>query len=271
MGFFQNFTSHRGLIAAHRGARSERPENTLCAFQAAIGRCDYIEVDIQLSKDAVPVIVHDEQLSRTTDITQRKQFAHRKPWLIYEMNLLELKALDMGSWFLHDDPFGTVQSGAVEASTLRKMMPQRIMTLEEFLSFVVKNRLWVNLEVKDLRGTPHDATAISQIVDLIHKADVERQVLLSSINHNYLIEALALAPEITTGALQEEQHPDNLIDYLQQLGVSAYHPEASLCNPAMVSALNAANIAVNVFTVNDPVHKQTLFDMGVRSIFTDFL
>lgn len=271
MSFFDNFNPHKQLIAAHRGNRSERPENTHAAFQAAIGRCDFIELDIQFSKDAIPVVFHDEQLNRTSDVAEHKKFAQRKPWSICEMNLTELKELDIGSWFLHDDPFGTLRSGEVARTTVQQIVPQRIMTLEAMLSFAVQNQIPINLEVKDLSDTPHSDIAISCIVEQIYKAGVEKQVLLSSSNHDYLRESIALAPEITTGALQEKQHPESLIEYLQQLGVDAYHPKDAIVGEALMSELKTAGIAVNVFTVNDPLRKQALFKMGVRSIFTDFL
>jgi len=271
MTFFQNFKTDRGLIAAHRGARSEQPENTQAAIQAAVGRCDFIEVDIQFTQDAIPVLVHDERLDRTSDIAEHHSFANLIPWRVHELNLRQLKELDFGSWFLKKDPFGTLASGKVNIESVRKLLPQRIITLEEFLSFADRNQLMINLELKDLRGTPHSDIAVNRVIELIHKFKMEKRVLLSSFNHDYLKESMVLAPEIATGALQETAHPELLVEYLQQLGVSAYHPEDLICDKTVVAELNSVGIAVNVFTVNDLARKKELFDMGVCSTFTDFL
>jgi len=59
---------HRPQIIAHRGASAEAPENTLSSFQKAIDlKVDMIELDVQLSRDGVPIVIHDETLHRTTD------------------------------------------------------------------------------------------------------------------------------------------------------------------------------------------------------------
>ena len=64
---FLKLLENTGLIAAHRGVHTECGENTMCALKASIDLCDFIEIDVQLSKDAKPVIIHDETLDRTTN------------------------------------------------------------------------------------------------------------------------------------------------------------------------------------------------------------
>ena len=75
---------------AHRGASGYAPENTLAAFDKAVEmQADYIEIDVQLSKDDLPVVIHDDTLDRTTNGTGN----------ISAYTLQELKSLDAGSWF----------------------------------------------------------------------------------------------------------------------------------------------------------------------------
>ncbi len=82
-------SKHRIVIAAHRGWSSRYPENTLAAFRAALTEdIDEIELDIHLSRDGVPVIIHDGKVERTTD----------GAGLVQEMTLKELQLLDAGSW-----------------------------------------------------------------------------------------------------------------------------------------------------------------------------
>ena len=55
-------------VFGHRGFSGEYPENTMLAFQKAVeAGCEGIELDVQLTKDLVPVIMHDEKVDRTTD------------------------------------------------------------------------------------------------------------------------------------------------------------------------------------------------------------
>ena len=80
------------LVIAHRGASGYAPENTLAAFKRAIALgATFIETDLQLSRDARLVAVHDETLERTTD--------GRGP--VSKKTLEELRQLDAGSWFDH--------------------------------------------------------------------------------------------------------------------------------------------------------------------------
>lgn len=268
---FDRLFKRQQLVAAHRGARSIRPENTLCAFEASLGKCDFLEIDVQLSRDGRLVIFHDETLERTSDVIGINEFTGRRPWRLDEFDFAELQQLDVGSWFLEADPFGTIRKGEVERADLSALFPQRLLTLQQLLSFVAGNRLPVNLEIKDLTGTPHDEKIVRRIVEAVYQEACAPLVLISSLKHGYLQECASLAPDIALAALQEDQHPDDLISYLKSLGVCAYHPEDSITDAALVTMLNSAGFHVNVFTVNDQARKEQLFAFGVKSVFTDFL
>ena len=111
----------RRLVIAHRGARSLAPENTLAAAQAALEMgADLWEFDIEVSRDGELVLLHDETLSRTTDAAAR--YPDRAPWRAADFTWEEIRALDAGSWFLREDPFGTLASGTVPADR-RESLP----------------------------------------------------------------------------------------------------------------------------------------------------
>src|ERR671916_3377828 len=85
-------------VVAHRGASGEAPENTLAAIrEAASQEAEWAEIDVVMSKDGVPVLLHDTTLSRTTDVEEK--FPDRAPWLVEHFTVAELKQLDAGSWF----------------------------------------------------------------------------------------------------------------------------------------------------------------------------
>src|SRR5919206_4176055 len=85
-------------VVAHRGASGQAPENTLAAVRRAVElRVDRVEVDVQRTKDGVPVVIHDTTLARTTDV--RRVHPRRAPWLVGDFTLAEIQRLDAGGWY----------------------------------------------------------------------------------------------------------------------------------------------------------------------------
>ncbi|HEV8289339.1 MAG TPA: glycerophosphodiester phosphodiesterase family protein [Candidatus Norongarragalinales archaeon] len=102
------------LVIGHRGASGELPENTMAAFKRAFDEgADGVELDVHLSKDGVPVVIHDETLARTTNSTG----------LVRSKTLKELRELDAGKG-------------------------EKIPTLEEVLKLVVSKKKLVLIELK---------------------------------------------------------------------------------------------------------------------------
>ncbi|GIU00246.1 glycerophosphoryl diester phosphodiesterase [Sulfurovum sp. TSL6] len=250
MNFLELFKKPN-LIAAHRGDRSQKPENTLSAIRSCIGKCDFIEIDVQLTKDLVPVIIHDDTLSRTSDVSNIEKFKDRTPWRVSDFTLKELQSLDFGSWFNHGY--------------------EPILTLGKALLFAKEEHLFINVEIKDMSNTFADDMVVKIIIDMIKKTQTEHLVLLSSFYHHYLPMCKKLSPQIPTAALQTHKHPDNLIDYLHTLQVDAYHPDDKITNQKIVFSLREAGFFVNVFTVNKTERRKKLFDWDVNGVFTDYL
>jgi len=268
MSFWKRFSSQR-LVAAHRGYRAIRAENTMAAFEACIGRCDFVELDVGFSQDGIPVVIHDDTLERTTDVLEQEGFS--PPYSVIDYSYEALLKLDFSSWFAAKDPFGTIASGEVDSTTLASLPIQRIVTLTEALSFFKQHQIPVNVEIKDMRDTPFDALAVPKTLAVIREIGMETEVLLSSFNHNYVRQIRSLAPDISRAALQEHAHPENLLAYLTDLGVTCYHCDSEIVTKTLVEELQKAGIIVNVYTVNTPEEKERIFSYGVKSIFTDFL
>jgi glycerophosphoryl diester phosphodiesterase len=96
----------RKALVAHRGASAYAPEHTLAAYSLALRQgADFVEQDLQISKDGVLVCLHDLTLERTTDVETkfpdraRLDASGRKTWPVSDFTLAELKRLDAGSWF----------------------------------------------------------------------------------------------------------------------------------------------------------------------------
>lgn len=269
MTFFDNFhTVH--LIAAHRGFRGHYPENTLSAFRASVGRCHFIELDIQMSKDFVPVVIHDSTLERTSNARDQGRLLGLQSLNVNDWTLSQLRTLDIGSWFLQTDPFGTVQRQEAPKERLLKELPQRVMTLEEVLSHPALRKMPFNVEIKDHRGKQQNRQVTEYVLDVIGRTNAAARVLISSFNHDYLVIAKDIAPSLSTAALQHRSHPKNLVEYLKSLRVAAYHPSDEITDAVLIRKLRAAGLGVNVYTVNSAKRQQELFAMGATAVITDF-
>lgn len=268
---FFSKVSGTGLACAHRGARSLAPENTILAARRAV-ECGarMWETDVHMTADDHLVIFHDETLGRTTDIASHPEFEPRRPWDVHGFTLEELRTLDAGTYFTRTDPFGTIAAGELSEQQQIRTRGQKIPTLAEALEFTRDNDLPMNLEIKDQTGHPGNDRIVRAVVDEIIKADAQHLILLSSFNHDYMIEAKSIAPGIPTAALQEENHPPDLINYLRSLNVAAYHPDKDITDPQLVRELVQADFTVNVWTVNDRTQAQSLAQAGACAIITDF-
>lgn len=267
MNFYDNF-SNKNLIIAHRGYRSIRAENTLSAFEASIGKCDFIELDIQVTKDQKLVVFHDYTLERTSDINNNTLFSFNGSYNIYDYTLRELQMLDIGDWFLKDDPFGKIKENAVTKNELKALKKQTIMTLEDILKFAQKNNIALNIELKDCSCIA-DEVFVSKLIYSIKSLNITIPLLISSFNHNYIKIIKQSDKTISTAINVEEKHPDNLINYLKSLEIDSYHCCAQIVTLDIIEKVTKAGFFVNVFTVNDKKEKERFFDMGIRGIFTD--
>lgn len=262
--------AHRPLIIAHRGFRACYPENTPLAFACSLGRCDLIELDVRLSQDGQVVVFHDEYLGRTSDAAEVAARLEKTSLALRDWSLEELRQLDLGSWFLRDDPFGSLGAGRIGVEQIHSHLPQRMATLEEVLLWAVLHRLPVNIELKDL-GRKADTLRLAEaVIALVQQTGSEDLVLLSSFVHTALAHCHQLAPHLALAALQEGVHPTDLPNYIQSLDVVAYHPQDSLVDADLIQALADIGIAVNVFTVNDAGRIAQLAAWGVTGIFTDY-
>lgn len=223
----------RPYICAHRGASAVAPENTLAAFVAAreLG-ADSFELDTTLTRDGVPILLHDNTLDRTTDGSGP----------VANLTLAEVRSLDAGSW---KDP---------------KYAGEPVPTLDDALR--TRGALYVNIELKSA-GDRMDALA-ETVVRLIEKHRAEKAVIISSFSREALEAVKRFNPAIRTGFLYFGDTPATM-----PLGIDAVHPHSATVDADYMAWARAKGYEVNVWTVNDPKEMARLMDLGVDSIITD--
>jgi glycerophosphoryl diester phosphodiesterase len=264
-----NFPYARSLNIAHRGARSLASENTLLAAQKGLDlNADLWELDVALTYDGEIVLIHDDTLERTSNA--KKVYPNKMPWNVHLFSLEELRQLDFGSWFVEEDPFKQIAAGAVSEAEQQAMHNIQIPTLREALDFTHANNWYVNVEIKDLSGTRGDAVIVEKVVALIEGLDMVDDVIISSFNHQYIIQVKKINPSIRTAALTDKVVLDPLA-LLEQTGADAFNPGVRyIGDEAVIRKVRDAGYDVYVWTVNDEKTMHRLIDAGVSGIFTDF-
>jgi glycerophosphoryl diester phosphodiesterase len=227
------------MIFAHRGNSSVAPENTLAAFRAAQqARAHGVELDVQLSRDGVPMVIHDERLERTTT---------GKGW-VREHTLAQLQALDAGVWF-----------GAGFAG-------ERIPTLAQVLELFQGTDTWVNIELKTNR-LPYPGLVASTLKE-VERFGMARQVIISSFNHNSLKEVQAQSGKSACAAILY----DTLVEpwaYALQHGFQALHPHYLQVDEALMAGCRGAGLVLRPWTVDEVPAALQLNALGVSGLITN--
>lgn len=263
-----NTVRNRRLIAAHRGARSLAPENTLAAARVALAAGARMwEVDLRMSRDAELVLLHDPDLKRTSDA--QSKFPGRSPWLVDDFTLGELKSLDFGSWFAKADPFGQIAAGEISLSELARYSGQPAATLEEAILFTIRNDWLLNVEIKDLSGRPGHESIVEKVVSVVRSLGAAEKVLISSFNHYYLALIRTLDSSIRTGVLVDSFQADP-VGLMLDLDAFTFNPGLRAFRPRQIRRLKQKGFGVLVWVLNNPWLARAFFAMGADGIFTDF-
>ncbi|MCI6276602.1 MAG: glycerophosphodiester phosphodiesterase [Clostridium sp.] len=229
------------LNIAHRGFSGMYPENTMLAFREAMkAGCHGIETDVQMSKDGVLVICHDELLDRTSNGTG----------LLKDYTYDELLNFDFGIKFSPE------------------FQGEKIPTLEELLQFAKENHIFLNLELKN--GLfPYNGIE-KKVIELIYKYDFKDSVILSSFNHFSMIKCKDIDSSIKTGLLYEGTFVD-IEKYCKNIGADALHPQYfSLLDAELTKKIQDEGIMINTYTVNHEIHMEALLDLKVNAIITNY-
>lgn len=240
-----NYSDSRTLeslprVIGHRGASGYAPENTLGSIRkAAELGARWVEVDVCVTEDDVPVLLHDDQLSRTTSGSG----------FVLKSSLSSVKSLDAGSWFGLD------------------YSEESIPTLEEALKLCLSLDLGVNLEIKPSQGW--EAPTVDILVDYLQSYSNALPILLSSFNFECLTLLSQKIPQIPRGYITDVI-PQNWQQKLELAECKSLHFNAAFIDQPRIDAMRSQGYKVLCFTVNDAREAQNLFAAGIDAVFTDY-
>jgi len=221
------------FIWAHRGASAVAPENTLAAFRAAeAAGADGIELDVHLSRDGVPMVIHDETVDRTTGGRGRVGTLSRE----------QLRQLDAGSWF----------SPAFAGET--------IPTLEEVFAWAA-DRLRLNVEIKA-------AEAGLAVIKLL-RGHSRVRALVSSFDHALLEQLHRQDPALPLGFLVDSPFWRRAVRRAADCRAESVHPRYDLLSRSLAVACRREGLAVHCWTVDRPEDGLALRRLGAAGIFTN--
>jgi len=227
-------------VIGHRGAAARAPENTLAGLRRAkaLG-CAWVEFDVRLTADGVPVLCHDPRLDRTTDGNGA----------VSDHTLAAIRDRDAGGWF---DP---------------SFAGERVPTLDEALRLAAELGLGANIEIKADPGREY-ATAAAVATPLRRRGERAPAVVVSSFLPAAIAAMRDLAPLIPRGILFRLV-PRGWEEVAARLGCTVIGADHRRLRPRRVAELRAAGYQLAAFTVNDPARARLLFGWGVTSVFSD--
>ncbi|GAA2039666.1 hypothetical protein GCM10009819_25980 [Agromyces tropicus] len=226
-------------IIGHRGDRSQAPENTMPALELAMDELAYVETDVRLTRDGVPVLFHDTDLERVAG----------RDDTVEELDLADLERLDAGAWY-SDEWAG-----------------ERIPTLERFLVALAERddaRALVELKAD---WTP---TEVRTVLDLVERHGLRGRVVFQSFSVETLQSIQRVAPT-TPRIMLIRELPADPVPLAEQLGLIGFGTTAASVTavPDAVDAAHAAGVAVLCYTLNSQDRWQEVSELGVDGIITD--
>jgi len=237
-------------VIGHRGAAAYAPENTIESIHTAadVG-VEWVELDVKITKDHVPIIFHDDTLDRTTNGSG----------LVAELTYDEIKQYECGSWY------GESFTGI------------KIPSLEEAVDALIERGLGLNLEIKPCPGREKE-TAEAALDILSQIWDDHDRLLISSFQHVSLEVAMDIAEEWYRGLLLAPENDEetgaavinpNWRDMADYLNVKTINLAQSIATRENIEDIIDAELHPLVFTVNEPMDARKLQSWGVDAVFSD--
>src|SRR5262245_52673853 len=229
-------------VAGHRGAAAYAPENTLASFREAARRgAGWVEFDVKLTADGVPIVFHDDTLDRTTN----------GKGAVAEASHERICGLDAGAWF----GLG--------------FMGQRVPTFEEALRLVLVEGLGANIGIKPCPGHEIE-TARRAVAEILRLWPSTRPPpLISSFKAASLAEVKARAPHLPRGLLLYEDGVPTWKRDAREQACTTVHCSHHNLTAAWAAEIRGLGYGLVVYTVNEPAKAKQLVDFGVQCIISD--
>ncbi|WLR61827.1 glycerophosphodiester phosphodiesterase [Pseudalkalibacillus hwajinpoensis] len=248
--------SNKLLNVAHRGASGHAPEHTLASYKLGDEmKGDYIEIDLQMTKDGKLIAMHDESVDRTTNGTG----------LVKDYTLEQLKELDAGSWF--NEKYPEKANPAYEGL--------QVPTLEQVLQTFGKDARYY-IETKSPEVYPGMEEELLRILNKYNLTGVNERsskVLIQSFSQESLLKMHKLNPNLPLIQLISYKEPatisegelQELTEYAVGVGMSA-----SKIDETYVQKVRSAGLLIHPYTVNEKEQMTRLLDWGVTGMFTNY-
>ena len=281
-------------IYGHRGARGDLPENTLNSFQYLFDHLiSAYETDILVSKDLNPVITHDFKLDPSFTQDNNGEWITDENIKIFDLTYEELSKYDVGTL--------NKLSKYGRSFVNQKSLPnQKIPKLDDLLNLTARNQtenLIINLEIKSTPAqenfTPLPQEMVKLVLDVVNNSALKDKIIYSSFDWRILREIKNQNPHAPRAYLTELQQPETKISetiydqspwidfmplknpieiprLIASLGGQAWHPYFQDISKKMIEISHEANLAVNVWTVNDEDDMLKMIEYGVDGIITDY-
>lgn len=221
------------LVIAHRGASNDAPENTLAAMKLAINQgADWVEIDVQETRDGEVVVIHDIDLKKIADSDLR----------VFESSLTQIQSLDIGSW--NDTSF----------------KDQRIATLQQLLE-LCKDRIKVLIELKYYG---QEKRLEERVANIVEAAGMQDQIMVMSLSYPGIQKMRELRPAWKLGLLASVAIGD-----ITRLDADFLAVNAKFASRRFIKRVHNRGKSVLVWTINDPISMSAMMSKGVDGIITD--
>jgi glycerophosphoryl diester phosphodiesterase len=261
----------RPLVIAYRGASGLAPENTLAAFSLAIALgANGVEMDVQMSRDGRPVVMHDARVNRTTNAKGS----------VSSLTLDQLQRLDAGSWFerrLSRRPRVQAMVGRIfsEAGAAPpRYSGEHVPSFEDVLSLLKPaglERIYV-----ELKGSPLNGQALlDSVLALVREHEVDRSTTILSFDHAIIRRAKGFATDVRTAALFPARgrrliSTRSIIRSAENARVDEVALHFGLATQRSVELFHKRGLSVSVWTANSKLSMRRIAASGADSIMTNF-
>src|SRR6266550_152344 len=246
------------LILGHRGASAVAPENTLAAFSRAIlDGAQGIEFDVRLSRDGVPMVIHDSSLKRTASIDS----------LVCDLTSRQLQEIDVGSWYAR----ASFEGGSPATAYASEKVP----TLAQVFQLFNSNRGWLYVEMKS--NANDGAELAAGVANCIHESDLTNRIVVESFDLPAIAEIKRIDAGIRTAALFEPKllrpistiRRLNMVDLARRTGADEIALHYTLAGPRVVRKAREYGLMTVVWTVDDPQWIGRASSLGIKGLISN--